>query len=59
MEALVAQIQGLSSTAADIARLHTILKQADDSLRSDSARLSSVLTQIDPSIHSLGFLYIL
>ncbi|XP_029125085.1 COP9 signalosome complex subunit 3 isoform X1 [Cajanus cajan] len=59
LEALLAQIQGLSSTSSDINRLHTILKQADDSLRSESTRLSPILTQLDPSIHSLGFLYIL
>ncbi|KAK7316115.1 hypothetical protein VNO77_34842 [Canavalia gladiata] len=59
LEALLAQIQGLSSTPSDISRLHTILKQADDSLRSESTRLSPLLTQLDPSLHSLGFLYIL
>ncbi|CAI8594015.1 unnamed protein product [Vicia faba] len=59
LEAIVAQIQGLSSSSSDIARLHTILKQSDDSLRSDSNRLSPILSLIDPSIHSLGFLYIL
>ena len=59
LEALVAQIQGLSSTPGDIARLHTILKQADDSLRAESTRLSPVLSQLAPSEHSLGFLYVL
>ncbi|KAL5081269.1 hypothetical protein RYX36_009690, partial [Vicia faba] len=59
LEAIFAQIQGLSSPSSDIARLHTILKQSDDSLRSDSNRLSPILSLIDPSIHSLGFLYIL
>ncbi|KAH1193508.1 COP9 signalosome complex subunit 3 [Glycine max] len=59
LEALVAQIQGLSSTPGDLTRLHSVLKQADDSLRSESSRLAPILTQLDPSIHSLGFLYIL
>ncbi|KAL2335210.1 hypothetical protein Fmac_016423 [Flemingia macrophylla] len=59
LEALVAQIQGLSSTSGDINRLHSVLKQADESLRSESTRLSPILSQLDPSIHSLGFLYIL
>ncbi|KAL2646615.1 hypothetical protein AAZV13_05G066900 [Glycine max] len=59
LEALVAQIQGLSSSPGDLTRLHTVLKQADDSLRSESTRLAPILTQLDPSIHSLGFLYIL
>ncbi|KAK7410764.1 hypothetical protein VNO78_01838 [Psophocarpus tetragonolobus] len=59
LEALLAQIQGLSSTSSDLNRLHTVLRQADDWLRSESTRLAAVLTQLDPSIHSLGFLYIL
>ncbi|KAK7338315.1 hypothetical protein VNO77_18921 [Canavalia gladiata] len=59
LEALTAQIQGLSSSSGDIARLHTILKQADDSLRAESTRLSPLLTLLDPAIHSLGFLYVL
>ncbi|KAK7271130.1 hypothetical protein RJT34_26774 [Clitoria ternatea] len=59
LEALVTQIQGLSSTPSDVTRLHTILKQSDDSLRSDSTRLSPLLSQLDPSLHSLGFLFIL
>jgi len=59
LEALVAQIQGLSSTSSDVNRLHSILKQVDDSLRSKSTCLPPLLTQLDPSIHSLGFLYIL
>ncbi|PON95305.1 Winged helix-turn-helix DNA-binding domain containing protein [Trema orientale] len=58
-EAVVTQIQGLSSSAGDISRLHSILKQADDSLHAESARLLPALDQLDPSNHSLGFLYIL
>ncbi|KAI4350543.1 hypothetical protein L6164_004990 [Bauhinia variegata] len=59
LEALVAQIQALSGSAGDVSRLHSILKQADDTLRIESTRLSSVLSQLDPASHSLGFLYIL
>lgn len=59
LEPLIAQIQGLSSSSADIARLHTILKHSDETLRSDSSRLYPILQLIDPSIHSLGFLYLL
>ncbi|XP_057437467.1 COP9 signalosome complex subunit 3 [Lotus japonicus] len=59
LEALAAQIQGLSSTSGDIARLHIILKQADDSLRSESTRLSPLFSQLHPSHHTLGFLYVL
>ncbi|GMN42689.1 hypothetical protein TIFTF001_011903 [Ficus carica] len=59
VEALVTQIQGLSSSAGDVSRLHVILKQADESLHSESTRLLPALDQLDPSKHSLGFLYIL
>ncbi|KAM6549637.1 hypothetical protein CsatB_021313 [Cannabis sativa] len=59
VEAVVTQIQGLSSSAGDLTRLHTILKQAEESLHSESVRLFSALDQLDPSKHSLGFLYIL
>lgn len=59
LEGVVVQIQGLSSSAGDISRLHVILKQAEESLRSESTRLSPILNQLDPSNHSLGYLYIL
>ncbi|KAK7266906.1 hypothetical protein RIF29_19567 [Crotalaria pallida] len=59
LQALITQIQGLSSSASDISRLHSILKQADSSLRSDPDRLSPLLSNLDPSLHSLGFLFIL
>ncbi|KAG6659680.1 hypothetical protein CIPAW_03G052200 [Carya illinoinensis] len=59
LEGLLAQIQGLSSTAGDISRLNVILKQTEDSLRSESTRLCPILDQLDPSMHSLGYLYIL
>ncbi|KAK7381002.1 hypothetical protein VNO78_33525 [Psophocarpus tetragonolobus] len=59
LEALLAQIQGLSSNSSDLNRLDTVLKQADYSLRSESTRLAAILSQLDPSIHSLGYLYIL
>lgn len=59
VEVLVTQIQGLSSTAGDVSRLHIILKQSDDSLHAESTRLFPALDQLDPSKHSLGYLYIL
>ncbi|GMY13149.1 COP9 signalosome complex subunit 3 [Fagus crenata] len=59
LEGLVIQIQGLSSSAGDISRLHVTLKQAEESLRSESTRLYPILNQLDPSNHSLGYLYIL
>ncbi|KAK9925475.1 hypothetical protein M0R45_033799 [Rubus argutus] len=59
MEALLANIQGLSSNAGDLSNLHIILKQAHDSLYAESIRLLPLLDQLDPSIHSLGYLYIL
>ncbi|KAJ0051764.1 hypothetical protein Pint_02942 [Pistacia integerrima] len=59
VENLVTQIQGLSSSAADIAALNNYLKAAEDSFRSDSSRLLLFLDQLDPSKHSLGYLYFL
>lgn len=59
LENLVTQIQGLSGSVEDIAHLHTILKQADDSLQLESTLLNSLLDQVDPAKHSLGYLYIL
>ncbi|KAK9288204.1 hypothetical protein L1049_016653 [Liquidambar formosana] len=59
VEAVVAQIQGLSSNGADIQHLHNQLKQAEERLHSQSTQLSSFHDQLDPSKHSLGYLYIL
>ncbi|OMP05542.1 hypothetical protein COLO4_08766 [Corchorus olitorius] len=59
MEGLVTQIQGLSSTASDVALLQNTLKQADDALHAESTRLLPFLEQLDPSKHSLGYLYFL
>lgn len=59
VESVVAQIQGLSSSAQDIAHLHSLLKQSEDLVHSESTRLAPFLSELDPSIHSLGYLYIL
>ncbi|KAL5717699.1 hypothetical protein ACHQM5_010672 [Ranunculus cassubicifolius] len=59
MEALVAHIQGLSSTSQDISHLHNLLKQADDVLQSQSLHLLPYLHQLNPSSHSLGYLFFL
>ena len=59
VEKVVAQIQGLSGSAADLGQLHHVLKQSEDLLRSNSSRLGPFLDHLDPSIHSLGFLYFL
>ncbi|KAF8408392.1 hypothetical protein HHK36_007542 [Tetracentron sinense] len=59
VEALVAQIQGLSSSPEDISHLHNFLKEAEELLLSQAHRLASYLDQLDPSNHSLGYLYIL
>ncbi|KAL7094942.1 hypothetical protein ACP275_11G136400 [Erythranthe tilingii] len=58
-ESLLAQIQGLSSSIADLTHLRSYLKQSDDLLRTESTRLVPLLNELDPSIHSLGYLYIL
>lgn len=59
VESLVAQIQGLSSSAGDLSLLLTHLKQADEFLHNESTRLLPFLEQLDPTLHSLGYLYIL
>lgn len=59
VDKVVAQIQGLSGSTADLGQLHHILKQSEDLLRANSGRLASFLDQLDPSIHSLGYLYFL
>lgn len=59
LEALVAQIQGHSSSLEDLPLLHNLLKQSEDLLQSEGPRLASYLLQLEPSKHSLGYLYIL
>lgn len=58
-ESVVAQIQGLSSTAADLLQLHEVLKKSDELFRAESTRFGSFLSELDPAIHSLGYLYIM
>ncbi|WOL16103.1 COP9 signalosome complex subunit 3 [Canna indica] len=59
VEALVAHIQGLSGSPAEVAQLHSLLKQSEDTLRSQAARLAPFLPQLDPSAHTLGYLFLL
>ncbi|XP_047310863.1 COP9 signalosome complex subunit 3 [Impatiens glandulifera] len=59
VEALLAQIQGLSSTPEDVNHLHDALKHSEDLLRSEAPRFAAHLPELDPSNHSLGYLYIL
>ncbi|XP_020578950.1 COP9 signalosome complex subunit 3 [Phalaenopsis equestris] len=59
VEALVAHIQGLSANPGEIAHLHAILKQSEETLRVQASRLVPFIEQLDPSIHSLGYLYLL
>ena len=59
VESVVAQIQGLSSSADDVTHLHGLLKQSEELLQSESTRLAPYLAELDPSKHSLGYLYIL
>ncbi|CAK7328269.1 unnamed protein product [Dovyalis caffra] len=59
VESLLAQIQGLSSSAGDLGLLLTHLKQADELLHNESTPLLPFLEQLDPTLHSLGYLYIL
>ncbi|XP_057491097.1 COP9 signalosome complex subunit 3-like isoform X2 [Actinidia eriantha] len=59
VESVVTQIQGLSSSADDVAHLHGLLKQSEELLQSESTRLAPFLAELDPFKHSLGYLYIL
>ncbi|GAB4848016.1 COP9 signalosome complex subunit 3 [Ancistrocladus abbreviatus] len=59
IEALVAQIQGLSGSAEEISQLQSYLKQSEETLRLHSTALASFFHQLDPSKHSLGYLYFL
>lgn len=59
VEKLVAQIQGLSGSAADVSQLHHFLKLSEDVLRANAAVLGPFVDQLDPSTHSLGYLYLL
>ncbi|CAL0317392.1 unnamed protein product [Lupinus luteus] len=60
LDALITQIQVLSTSPSDFSHLHALLKHASNLiLRFDSHRLSSLLSHLHPSLHSLGFLYIL
>ncbi|XP_068646038.1 COP9 signalosome complex subunit 3-like [Aristolochia californica] len=59
IDALIAQIQGLSSSPEDINALHTHLNHAEELLLSHVNRLANSLEQLDPSKHSLGYLYLL
>lgn len=59
LEALVAHIQALSGSSDEVSHLHSLLKQAEDSLQSQASRLPLFLEQMDPSKHSLGYLYFL
>ena len=61
LQQIVVQIQGLSSNAADLASLHTLLKsqQVDQTLRAGAGGILEAATALDPAAHSLGLLYLL
>ncbi|KAJ4834305.1 COP9 signalosome complex subunit 3 [Turnera subulata] len=59
VEAVVTQIQGLSSNSGDLHALHGYLKQTEGLLHAESTRLLPLLDRLDPATHSLGYLYIL
>ncbi|KAJ3681153.1 hypothetical protein LUZ60_015642 [Juncus effusus] len=58
IETLVGHIQTLTNPG-EISHLHSLLKQADESLRSQAANLAPFLARLDPANHSLGYLYLL
>ncbi|PKU75684.1 COP9 signalosome complex subunit 3 [Dendrobium catenatum] len=59
VEVLVAHIQDLSGNPVELAHLHAILKQSEDTLRVQASRLVPFIEQLDPSSHSLGYLFLL
>mmetsp|Transcript_13555 Transcript_13555/g.16291 ORF Transcript_13555/g.16291 Transcript_13555/m.16291 type:complete len:394 (+) Transcript_13555:141-1322(+) len=59
VEALVDNIQALSGSTEDLAKLHTELKVAEELLQRNSVGLSASLAVLDAETHSLGYLYIL
>ena len=61
LDGLVAQVQGLSGSEADLASLHAALKaqQAESVLRQNAGSLLSALQALDAATHSLGCLFIL
>lgn len=59
VETVVAQIQGLSSTAGDLSHLLSNLNNSLPLLYTESTRIPLVLAELDPSLHSLGYLYFL
>lgn len=59
LEALVANVQGLSGSGDDILHLQGLLKQSEEVLRLQGLRLGNALHQLDPAKHSLGYLYIM
>ena len=61
LEALVAQVQGLSGSEADLGSLQATLRApaADGVLRANAGALLAALGGLDAEAHSLGCLYIL
>eukprot|EP00887_Chlorella_sp_A99_P005974 scaffold27.g5974.t1 len=61
LESVVAQIQGLSGTSADLSSLHTILKSqpTEAVLRANAGGLLTAVAALDATAHSLGCLYLL
>ncbi|KAI0503682.1 hypothetical protein KFK09_014617 [Dendrobium nobile] len=59
VEVLVMHIQDLSGNPVELAHLHAILKQSEDTLRVQASHLVPFIEQLDPSSHSLGYLFLL
>ncbi|XP_073393390.1 COP9 signalosome complex subunit 3 isoform X1 [Physcomitrium patens] len=59
LDQLVAQVQALSGSEQDVAHLSSLLKQADELLRTHALRLPFSLSSLHPTKHSLGYLYLL
>ncbi|KAL0450774.1 UNVERIFIED_CONTAM: protein TPLATE [Sesamum latifolium] len=59
VEALVAQIQGLSSNIDDVTQLCSCLKQSENWLRVERLSLAPLLRELDPAMHPLDIPFIL
>ncbi len=59
LDGLVAQIQGMSGSFADLSSLLGTLKQSENVLRHNQAGLLTAVHNLDHTQHSLGCVFLL
>ena len=59
LDALVAQIQGLSGSPTDLSSLLSTLKQSENVLRHNLPGLLPAIHNLDAAQHSLGYVFLL